>query len=108
MKKQSRTFDINRYSIADWLRRSARYFSGKICLIVDEESTSYGELDQHVNRLANGLIDMGISKGDKVAFLYPNCRQLVECYFAIAKVGAVSVPLNMRLSPQHKNKTRRR
>ena len=39
---------------------------------------------------------MGVKKGDRVALLQVNCNQCVETYFAVAKVGAIYVPLNFR------------
>jgi acyl-CoA synthetase (AMP-forming)/AMP-acid ligase II len=42
---------------------------------------------------------MGIGKGDKVALLMMNCNQYLECYFSLAKIGGVAVPLNFRLHP---------
>lgn len=88
----------NTYSVSDWLRRGAQYYPGKQCLVIDNERITYGDLDERVNRLTNGLISKGINKGDHIAFLFLNSSQLVETYFAIAKAGAVSVPLNTRLS----------
>src|SRR5690606_17770778 len=40
------------------------------------------------------LLELGITKGDKVATLLPNCLELMEVYWAAAKIGAVTVPLS--------------
>lgn len=58
------------------------------------EWISAGELDERVNRVAAGLHGLGVGKGDRVALLLPNCEQMIESIFAIAKIGAVQVPLN--------------
>jgi len=68
--------------------RPAMTFEGK--------STTYGELNERVNRLANLLLSSGVQKGDMVAILQVNCPQYVETYFATAKTGAIFVPLNFR------------
>ncbi len=58
---------------------------------------TFSELNSSVNRLANALLADGIEKGDRVGLLLMNSREFMEAYFALAKVGAVVVPLNWRL-----------
>lgn len=55
------------------------------------------ELNQGSNRIANGLVQRGIKPGDRVALMLMNSKEFMECYFAIAKIGGVIVPLNWRL-----------
>jgi long-chain acyl-CoA synthetase len=55
---------------------------------------SYGELDQLSNALSAELRELGISPGDRVALLLPNCPQFVISLFGIWKAGAVAVPSN--------------
>jgi acyl-CoA synthetase (AMP-forming)/AMP-acid ligase II len=57
---------------------------------------TYAELDQEASRLARGLLDLGVGKGDKVGLWMPNNPEWVMAYFAIARVGAVVVPMNTR------------
>lgn len=86
--------------IGDMLRRDAKLFGGKTAIIDGEESLTYGALNRRVNRLANALSELGIEKGDKIAFMGKNCHQFVEFYFACAKGGFVSVPVNARFSSE--------
>ena len=58
---------------------------------------SFLELNERTNRLANGLISLGLKKGDMVAFLITNRAEIVDTYFAIGKTGLVGLPLNYRL-----------
>ena len=58
---------------------------------------SFAELNIRANRVANGLLDAGVLPGDRVATLLMNSIEFVETYFAIAKIGAVMVPVNWRL-----------
>jgi len=58
---------------------------------------TYRELDARANRLANALLARGVDKGDRVACLMMNGVEYVETFFALAKIGAVLVPLNWRL-----------
>ena len=48
-------------------------------------------------RLANGLLGLGLEKGDRVGLLAYNCVEWLELYVAIAKAGLVAVPINFRL-----------
>jgi len=67
-------------------------------MVFEGESFTFTELNERANRLANSLTGLGIEKGDRVAILQVNCNQYVEAYYAVAKVGAVLVPLNFRLN----------
>ena len=58
---------------------------------------TFAELNARANRVANGLLAKGIRPGDRVATLLKNSIEFVETYFAVAKIGAVMVPVNWRL-----------
>ena len=58
---------------------------------------TYAEVNARCNQTANALITLGVSKGDRVALLQMNSVEFFETYLAIAKIGAVCVPLNWRL-----------
>ena len=58
---------------------------------------SYAELNERCNRMANALLGAGIQKGERVGLLLMNSAEFMESYFALAKIGAVVVPLNWRL-----------
>jgi fatty-acyl-CoA synthase len=60
---------------------------------------TYADLEHRSTRLALGLRERGVSRGDRVAFLGLNCVELVETMFAVAKLGAVFLPVNTRLAP---------
>ncbi len=69
--------------------RAATVFEGR--------RTSFAELQERVNRLANGLADLGVGAGDRVAAIQVNCPEHIEVYFAAAKLDAIYVPLNFRV-----------
>ena len=58
---------------------------------------TFAELNNRANRMANGLLNKGICPGDRVTTLVKNSIEFVETYFALAKIGAVMVPVNWRL-----------
>jgi acetyl-CoA synthetase len=57
--------------------------------------TTYGELEAMANRIANLLASRGVSAGDRVALLLPQCRETAAAHVAIYKMGAIAVPLAM-------------
>ncbi len=59
---------------------------------------TYPELNERANAVANGLAAMGIGRGDRVALLCLNGIEFIEAYYGAAKIGAVIVPLNWRLT----------
>lgn len=56
----------------------------------------YLEMNQHINRTANLFLAYGIQKGDKVALHLDNCPEFFFCWFGLAKIGAIMVPINAR------------
>jgi acyl-CoA synthetase (AMP-forming)/AMP-acid ligase II len=60
---------------------------------------TWSELDTRANRTANALHALGVRPGDRVALLLMNGPEMFESYAAIAKLGAIAVPLNWRLVP---------
>ncbi|MDI3257044.1 MAG: acyl-CoA synthetase [Kyrpidia sp.] len=86
-----------RHTIGDTLRRSRARHPDKLALKWKGESVTYRELDERVNRLANGLLAAGVAKGDRIAILSKNCLDFVILWFAAARTGAVFVPVNFML-----------
>ncbi len=68
----------------------------RTAMVFDGRRFSYEELQERVNRLANALSDLGVGRGDRVAIMQVNCNQMIETYFAAAKLDAIFVPLNFR------------
>ncbi len=84
--------------IGEVLARWARRMPDKEAVVFKEKRMTYSGLNERVNRLANGLLGMGVQKDEKVAVLFMNCIEVVECYLACWKIGAVAVALNFRLT----------
>lgn len=78
------------------LTRNARKYPTKLAFKEGDCKFSYTEYNFRVNKLANALRGLGIGHGDKVAILLFNGIEIVDCYFALAKLGAVAVPVNFR------------
>jgi long-chain acyl-CoA synthetase len=88
------------YVLGDIPRKHARLEPDKECLVCEDTRLTWSRLNERVNRLANGLASLGVRKDTKVAILALNCHKYIEAYYATAKLGAVAVPLNFRLSPE--------
>src|SRR5437667_8687770 len=59
---------------------------------------TWEEFDLRTDALARGLASLGVVRGDRVAVLMLNCHRYLELYYACARMGAVIVPLNIRLA----------
>ncbi|WP_307197988.1 class I adenylate-forming enzyme family protein [Neobacillus niacini] len=66
-------------------------------LLYENRQYNYLQFNESVNRLANGLLEHGVKKGDHAAMLMKNSDYFAITYFALAKIGAVIVPINFRL-----------
>lgn len=84
-------------NVCECFMLAARRMPNKTAIVFDEQRISYAQLNSRVNRIANALAERGIKSGDKVAYLFSNCPELVMVYYALQKIGAVAVPLNFRL-----------
>lgn len=83
-------------TLGDILRRNAQWANNgrKTALIFEDRAWSYVALNDFVNRIANGLLDLGVGRGDRVAVLGRNSDTYVALYFALAKLGVVMVPVS--------------
>jgi fatty-acyl-CoA synthase len=94
------TRQLHRQTVGDTLRRTARRVPNKSSLVFGGRNWTYAELDSDCNRIAHGLAGMGVRKGDRVAILSRNSAVFVLLRFALARLGAVLVPINFMLGPE--------
>ncbi len=86
-----------RHTVGDLLSKTAARFPERTAIGWRGVRETYAQFNQTVNRTANSLNERGVAKGDRIALLAHNCREFVVLYFALAKLGAISVPLNFML-----------
>lgn len=86
----------DQFLVGDIPTKCARLFPDKVGVVFQEKRLTFREVANRCNRLANGLLALGVKKGERVAVLLGNCSEYLELYFAIPKIGAVIVPLNTR------------
>lgn len=85
---------IDRMSLGKLLEDRTKKFGKKEALFFEGKKITYEQLNENVNKLANGLKDLGICKGDRVAIMLPNIPEFVYSFYAIQKIGAIAVPFN--------------
>lgn len=76
----------------------ARYYGPEIALQHHQRVFTYQQMGAQAEKLAAALFELGLRKGDKVAFMMANCPEYVFAEIALAKMGAVRVPLAVLLS----------
>ena len=84
--------------IGDLSRLNAVRYPDKTALVMDGVSMTYAELEARSNRLAHALIGRGTLPGDRVALLAYNRLDYAVVVQAVAKCGAILVPMNFRLA----------
>ena len=85
-------------TIGEMLPEAARRFGNKTSVVSDGQEFSFRELEARSNRVANGLVSIGVVPGDRVTLYGPNGWQWVVAYYAIAKIGAVANPISAMLT----------
>src|SRR3954451_6019105 len=88
-----------RHALGDLLRRSALRDPDKTAIVYGDLRPSYAELDATVNRTANALRTRGVRQGDRIALFSHNSHGFVVASLALAKLGAIMVPINFMLGP---------
>ncbi|HKV86113.1 MAG TPA: long-chain-fatty-acid--CoA ligase [Ktedonobacterales bacterium] len=83
----------------DMLRRAERLFPHKTAVVCGEHRLTYREYGRRARKVAGALRALGIGKGDRVAALMLNCHRYLELYAGCFELGAIIVPLNVRLAP---------
>ena len=78
----------------DLIASVARRNPDRVGIVFEDTSLTWAQANGRINRLANALLSLGLQKGDRVAVLAQNSHRYAETYFALAKAGLVSVPLN--------------
>jgi 2,3-dihydroxybenzoate-AMP ligase len=94
--------DIEKYNKCKWwlgmtledvLDKTAESFPNKEAVIDDRGRLNYANLRERVDRMASGLINLGLEKGDCVLLQLPNWSEYVCSYFALQRIGCIPVLL---------------
>ncbi|MCG8401196.1 MAG: long-chain fatty acid--CoA ligase [Firmicutes bacterium] len=86
--------DIPDVPLFDFMEQAARKHPSQTAIIFMGLKMTYSQLKDSTDRFATALHSMGVTKGDRVAIMLPNCPQAVIAYFAVIRLGAVAVMTN--------------
>jgi len=75
----------------------ARQYPDHVVFQFRDDPLTLAELNEGINRAANGFATLGVKKGDKVAIMLNNCVEFLYSWFGLNKIGAVEVPINVAL-----------
>ncbi|MEE1224854.1 MAG: AMP-binding protein [Clostridia bacterium] len=100
LKSNFRNVFESEYTWLNGFMRNVYKFADKEAMFMPatEKSWTYGELNKEANKFANALSSDGVKHGDVVMYQLFNCPEFVFAYVATHKLGAVSCPMNFRLS----------
>ena len=88
---------VNRWVIADMIRRTAYHHPDKTAVIFGEKRMTYRELEAASNQVAGALLSLGVAKYDRVAILAHNTLHHVLTWLGCCKIGAVYLAINYLL-----------
>ena len=83
-------------TFANLLADAAQCWGSREALFHEGRRFSFNEAKEQVDRVARGLIGIGIGRGDKVTLWMPNRPEWIFAFFALSKIGAIVVPANTR------------
>lgn len=86
------------FLIGEMLASNGRKYPDKLAFREGDRSFTFSQYNFRVNKLASAFQNSGIGRGDKVSVLLFNSIEIIDCYFALAKLGAVAVPVNFRFA----------
>ncbi|MGI9097781.1 MAG: AMP-binding protein [Solirubrobacteraceae bacterium] len=84
--------------VESWLHRAARSRPGHVALRADDGALTYAELDAAATLAAQRLRALGVGPGDRVGIALPARRAFVQTLHGCLRLGAVAVPVDLRLS----------
>ncbi|MAG56490.1 MAG: hypothetical protein CMJ83_09380 [Planctomycetes bacterium] len=73
--------------------------AGRAAVIDANSVMSFGQLDRAVSDLVSALVSVGVGQGDAVILLLPNGGAFIRAFYALARIGAVAVPINLQTPP---------
>ena len=82
------------------LERNARKYPETEAVVSMGKRTTYKKLDNSVNRFGHALLNKGVTTGSKVALFLPNVEEFIVAYFAAQRIGAIVVPINVKLTTE--------
>src|SRR5690349_2087637 len=83
-------------SLTEFLAEHEKTRPASPALVYADQPVTYAALAAESRRVAQGLADLGVKAGDRVALWLPNVPAWLACFFACARLGAIAVTVNTR------------
>jgi len=77
-----------------------QHYADRLAVVDGDKKFTYREMLERSFRLGNGLLDLGVKKGDHITVIMPNVHENIEAHYAIMGLGCTIVPLNTRLASE--------
>jgi carnitine-CoA ligase len=88
--------DLDALNVGDYLEQAAREVPDAPFLIHEDETVSYREFNRRVDLAATSWSELGVRRGDRVAFMLENRPEFLQTWLGLAKLGAILVAFNTR------------
>jgi fatty-acyl-CoA synthase len=83
----------------EFARRTRALYPGREAVVDGDLRLTYAQFFDRCDRFSSALQALGVTSGDRVAYIAPNTHAQLESFYAVPQIGAVLVPVNYRLSP---------
>src|SRR5215212_1127410 len=84
----------------EFARRARRLYASREAVVDRELRLTYAQFFDRCDRWSSALQQLGITPGDRVAYIAPNTHAQLESFYAVPQIGAVLVPINYRLTAE--------
>jgi len=84
----------------DFMRRARRLYGDREAVVDGDRRWTYAQFFERCDRWSAALQALGVTAGDRVAYIAPNTHAQLASFYAVPQIGAVLVPINYRLSPE--------
>ena len=91
--------DLRTLNVRDFFEDAVRQVPSNEFIVGRSGSLSYGEVDAMANQAASAWEELGVGKGDRVAFMADNSAEFIAAWLGLAKLGAVMAAVNTRFKP---------
>jgi len=81
----------------EFMRRARRLYANREGVVDGAQRWTYGEFFDRCDRWSSALQRLGVTQGDRIAYIAPNTHAQLESFYAVPQLGAVLVPLNFRV-----------
>jgi carnitine-CoA ligase len=81
-------------NIRQFIESTVLRTEAKTYLLFEDQAWTYRQFDDRVNQAANGFMELGIRKGDRVCLMLPNCPEFLFAWLGLNKIGGIMVPIN--------------